>query len=269
MKQVTEHVFVETGFPGSNNTFVVTTEGIVMIDTPQAPGDAGKWREEIAKHGRVKYIINSEPHGDHISGNYFFEGTVVGHEGVRDAALNSSAEALREQMKRIPGAEPLPDDFCFMPPTITYSKTMTLYLGKHSFRLINLPGHTPSQSAIFIPEEKVVCTSDNVVNGVQPFLFQSLPYEWLESLKKIQELDVKFVVPGHGEVCDLGVIPQVSRTIQNWIDVVKEALKKGMSLEQAQNDAALLERHGIKAGNDPMSKRMIESSMTRLYEVLK
>ena len=89
MYQPTENVYVETAFPGSNNTFVVTGEGIVMIDTPQMPGDAMKWREEIAKHGKVKYIINTEPHGDHISGNYFFEGTVVAHDGVRDAALNS------------------------------------------------------------------------------------------------------------------------------------------------------------------------------------
>jgi cyclase len=270
MQQVTDNVFVETGFQGSNNTFVVTAEGVVLIDTPQMPGDAVTLRKEIAKRGTVKYIIDTEPHGDHFTGNFFFDGTVVAHDGVRDAILASSADELKQRMKEMsPDGPQMPDDFYFKPPAVTFSQKLTLYLGNHTFELTNLPGHSPYQAAVYIPEEKVVCTSDNVVNGVQPFLHQSVPYEWLESLKRYREMDAEIVVPGHGEVCDLSVIPQMSTTIQAWIDAAREALEKGMSLEEAQEDTALLERHGIKVGNDPMSKRVVGISMTRLFEVLK
>jgi cyclase len=270
MQKVTNNVYVETGFAGSNNTFVTTSEGIVMIDTPQSAGEAVKWRDEIAKHGKVKYVINTEPHPDHVSGNWFFEGTVVAHEGVREAILALSVDQTRKQMKEMaPKAPPLPDDFCYKAPSITFSQRLTLHVGKHTFQLINLPGHTPYQTAVYIPEEKVVCTSDNITNGVSPFLFQALPYEWLESLKRYQELDAKIVVPGHGEVCDLSVVPQVSKIIQSWIDVTKEALKKGMSLEQTQKDTVLLKKHGIDLGKDPMMQRMVGINLTRLFEVLK
>ncbi len=270
MQKVTDNVYVETGFGGSNNTFVVTGEGIVMIDTPQSPDDAAKWQEEIAKHGTVKYIINSEPHGDHFTGNYFFEGTVVGHEGVRKAVLAADPDQLRQQMKQMaPDAAPIPDDFCYRPPEITFSQKLSLHLGNHTFELTNLPGHTPYQTAVYIPEEKVVCTSDNVVNNVQPFLHQAVPYDWLESLKRYQEYDANYLVPGHGEVCTPDYLPEMSKMVQAWIDAAKEAIEKGMTVEQVQEDTSLLEKHGISVGNEPFARRVVGISMTRLLEVLK
>jgi cyclase len=101
MQRITNNVYAETGFRGCNPGFVVTTEGVVMIDTPQMPADAIKWREEVAKHGRVRYLINTEPHGDHFTGNFFFEGTVVAHEGTRQAILAASVEQLKERFKQM------------------------------------------------------------------------------------------------------------------------------------------------------------------------
>ena len=53
MQQLTKNVFVETGVRGCNHGFVKTACGIVMIDTPQKPTDALKWRDEIARHAGV------------------------------------------------------------------------------------------------------------------------------------------------------------------------------------------------------------------------
>ena len=65
--------------------FVTTSEGVVMINvSPMFPTDAVKWRDYIKKRGEVRYIINTDYHIDHITGNYFFPGTVVSHQGVRD-----------------------------------------------------------------------------------------------------------------------------------------------------------------------------------------
>jgi cyclase len=270
MQRITENVYVETGFGGSNNTFVVTSEGIVMIDTPQSPEDAVKWKDEIAKHGEVQYIINSEPHGDHFTGNYFFDGMVVAHDGVREAILASNPDQFRQQMKQMaPNTTPIPDDFYYKAPVITFSQKLTLHLGDHTFELTNLPGHTPYQTAIYIPEEKVVCTSDNVVNGVQPFLHQAVPYQWLESLKRYQEYDAEFLVPGHGEVCTPDYLPEMSKMVQAWIDAAKEAINKGMTAEQIQEDTSLLKKYGIKVGTEPFAKRVVGMSMANLIEKLK
>jgi glyoxylase-like metal-dependent hydrolase (beta-lactamase superfamily II) len=269
MKKITANVYVETGFQGANCTFVTTAEGIVMIESPQMPVEAVKWRDEIAKHGTVRYLINTEPHGDHFSGNCFFQGTVVGHEGTRQAILASNVEQFKERLKQMsPASLPFMDGFTFRASTITFSERLTLYVGKHTFQLVHLPGHSPYQVAVYIPEEKVVCTSDNIVYKTQPFLHQALPYEWLDSLKKYKEFDADFLVPGHGEVCDKSYIPEMSAAIQAWIDVVNDALKQGLTLEQAQNKPALLEKHGIKVGTDQRAQMTVRNSLAHLYEVM-
>ena len=77
-----------------------------MIDTPQMPKDALVWRDEINKHGDVRYLINTEPHSDHFSGNYFFGGIVVGHEGIREAIRSASVEQLRDYVNQIAPENP-------------------------------------------------------------------------------------------------------------------------------------------------------------------
>ncbi len=270
MQKITDNVYAETGFRGCNPGFVVTREGVVMIDTPQMPADAVGWRDEIARHGPVRYLINTEPHGDHFTGNHFFEGTVVAHQGTREAILASSVEQLKERFKQMaPESLSLMEGFGYRPPTITLSQQLTLYLGDHTFQLINLPGHTPYQVAVYIPEERVCFTSDNVFHKVQAFLHQALPYEWLESLKRIGELEADVLVPGHGKICDRSYIPEMSAFIQDWIDAVSEAIGKGMSLEEAQDRVSFLDRYPMESGTESMAEMVQRMNVARLYEVLK
>jgi cyclase len=268
MQKITENIYVETDFPGCNVGFVVTEEGVVMMDTPMVPSNAVSWRGEIAKFGPLRYLINTEPHNDHISGNSFFGGVVVGHEGAREQILNASVERTRDLLRRMaPESLPETENLSFRPPTITYSERLTLYLGKHTFKLIHMPGHTPFQTAVYIPEERVVFTSDNVTGG-SPFFRQSVPYEWLESLGQIEELDVDILVPGHGPVCDKSSIAKMRAIISSCIDAVASAVDRGMSLEEAQNTVSLMGEDTNIEKNDFMIQAEHES-IARLYEVIK
>ena len=81
MERVTDNVFAETKIRGCNPAYVVTSDGVVVIDTPQLPTHAVKMRKEAESHGEIKYLINTEYHVDHIFGNYYFKGAgiVVSH----------------------------------------------------------------------------------------------------------------------------------------------------------------------------------------------
>ena len=74
MEQVSANVYAETCLGGCNPGFVTTKDGIVMIDSPQIPSDAIHWRNEMKNKGEIRYLINTEPHRDHIAGNFFFPG---------------------------------------------------------------------------------------------------------------------------------------------------------------------------------------------------
>lgn len=270
MQKITANVYAETGFRGCNPGFVVTREGVVLIDTPQMPADAVAWRKEVAKRGAVRYVLFTEPHGDHFSGAHFFPGTVIGHEGTRQAMLAASASQFIDRMKeRAPESLPLLEGFRFRPPEITFTEKLSLHVGDHTFQLIHMPGHTPYQSAVYIPEEKVIFTSDNVFGRVQAWLVQSVPFEWLESLKRLQALGDNTLVPGHGSICDSGYLPEMSAFIQDWIDAVNGAISRGLSLEEAQRQVSLLDRYPMEPGSEAMAQMVQTGNVARLYEVLK
>jgi len=134
MQQISDNVYVETGFQGCNVSFVTTSEGVVMVDTPMRPTEAVKWRQEIAQKGSIRYLINTEHHVDHIFGNYFFSGAVISHKGIReafDASLGPRDELLERIRQMDPGAVSVVDlnKYEPTPATITFSHQMSLYVG--------------------------------------------------------------------------------------------------------------------------------------------
>ena len=270
MQQVSANVYVETAFRGCNPGFVTTKEGIVMIDSPQNPSDAMKWREQMKGKGEVRYLINTEPHGDHVTENFFFPGTVIAHQGTRDALATSfDLNMVMERMKVIdPEGLPLMEGYSLKKPSITFSERLFLYLGEHTFEAIHLQGHTASEVAVHIPEERVVFTGDNIFYKVQAFLHQGYPEEWLESLKKIGELDVDVIVPGHGEVCDKSYLSEQASFIEEWVEAVRQAIKQGLSKEEAQAKISFLDRYPMGMGLEAMGPEVQKMNVERLYDLL-
>jgi len=268
MQQITSNVYVETGNRGCNTGFIVTKDGIVMVDTPFIPADAKKWRDEIAKYGEVRYIIDGEPHPDHVSGNCWFGGTIIAHDGTRQAIMNAKPEDIINMLKRMaPDQLPLDPEFKYRLPDITISERMTFYLGNHTFHLIALPGHSPYQVAVYIPEERVVFTSDNVVRDM-PLFFQSVPYGWLDSLKQLQKLEIDKIIPGHGNICDKSFLQEMIATVQYWIDAVESAIKRGWSLEETVEKVTLADKYPQISQNQ-FRDGIRRKSVAHLYEVLK
>jgi cyclase len=267
MQQITHNVFVETGFRGCNTSFIVTAEGVVVIDTPMVPSEAKKWRDEAAKHGPVRYVINTEPHTDHATGNCWFGATVLAHEGTRQVLSEAKVDELKGMLKNMaPDSLPLDPAFTYHLPDITFTQNLTLYLGKHTFQLINLPGHTASEVAVYVPEEKVVFTGDNL-NLRIPIFVKSLPFAWLDSLKKLELLNADLYVPGHGDVSGKNCLPAMAEAIQYFIQAVKKAVDSGWSQDETAARVTLIEKYPF--AKEPMFAGMIRMSVTDLYRSLK
>ena len=56
--QLTENVYIETGFFGANVGCVTTDEGLLLTDTPARPTDAVAWLKEIEAKGKPRYLVN-------------------------------------------------------------------------------------------------------------------------------------------------------------------------------------------------------------------
>lgn len=267
--QLTSNVFVETRFHGANVGYITTDEGVVMVDSPYRPTDAVAWRKEIESKGPVKYLINMEPHDDHFTGSFFFDAPAVAHDKTREAMLSADINRIKETVAALdPAGLALIKKYRVHVPSITFSERLTLYLGRHSFHLIHLPGHTAGQIAVFIPEERVVFTGDNVTCRIQGFLHEADPFSWLESLQRIGELDVDYLVPGHGEVCDKSYLEEEADYIQGCVDAVRKAIGRGWTRDEAVDRVSLPSRYSLDEGSESIAPWLLRMSVSNLYDRL-
>ncbi len=270
MRQLTSNVYVETELRGCNHGFVTTSEGVVMIDSPHKPSDALKLKAEIAKHGQLRYIINTEPHGDHWTGNAFFDAPVIAHEGVRTRILETDLDEHIERVANFgPEEGPLMVGYKPNVPIITFKNGMTLRVGDHTFRMIHMPGHTLYQAAIVIEEEGVVFTSDNIFHKVQTWLHEANPDLWLTALESLRGLNEDIFVPGHGDLCDKGYLDEQGSFIMEWRDYVREAIDMGMTRDEAaQNLNKFVDRYPMDVGQAHMAPMVMRISAANLYDYL-
>ncbi|MBN1160373.1 MAG: MBL fold metallo-hydrolase [Dehalococcoidales bacterium] len=267
MQKITENVYVESQISACNSSCVVTKDGVVVIDTPMVPANAKKHAAAISKFGQVRYLVNTEPHGDHISGNCYFGGTHIAHAGTREAILASKVEDIKGMLQMMSPGTVLDNDFKYRPSDITFSEQMTFYLGDHSFYLYHMLGHSPYQLAVYVPEERTIFTSDNISRTL-PFFRQAIPDAWLKTLKELKKFDVDYVVPGHGDVGDKSCIAEMERTVNTWINTVKGAIAKGMTLEEVQKKVTMHEQFP-NLPHDERTAGVVNMNVTRLYEILK
>jgi len=271
VQQLSANMFVENGLRGCNHGWVTTSEGIVLIDTPNKPSDAVKLRAYFEQLGQpVRYILNTEPHGDHWTGNAYFDAPVVAHVGVRTRILATNidqhiawAGAMGpDEPKYLEGYKP-------NAPVITFDNEMKLHVGNHTFHLIHMPGHTPYQAAVIVEEEGVTFTSDNIFCKVQTWIQEGQPDDWLKSLESLRALREDTFVPGHGPVCDKGYLNEQGGFIQEWLDYVRGAIGRGMSKEECVASlTALTDRYPMDVEQDGMAPRVMQLNVANLYDYL-
>jgi cyclase len=268
MKQLTANVLVETEQRGSNHGLVTTTDGMVMIDGPHKPSDALRLKADIARRGPLRYILNTEPHGDHWTANAFFDVPVVAHEGVRSRILETDMEAHLARVATFGPDEPrLLEGYRANAPVITFQSEMTLHVGNHTFRMVNMPGHTPYQAAVVVEEEGVVFTSDNVFCKVHTWLQEADPDLWLQALGSLRELRAETLVPGHGPVCDKRYLNEQDAFIREWVDYVRGGIQRGMTKEQCVASlTALTDRYPMDVEQEGMAPRVMQMNVANLYD---
>ncbi len=281
MEQVTENIFTETTIRGCNPSFVTTSDGVVVIDTPQLPSKAVQMRNMAEERGPIRYVINTEHHVDHIFGNYYFRGAgvVVSHVGVADnfmvvtPELNPYEYAKEALPTDDPAGLPMfPDEATYFEdpnrPEITFSADLTLHVGGHTFELLHTPGHTPGQVAVHVPEERVVFTGDTIFSECQTWHYTSNIDQWLDALDRIQTLDVDHIVPGHGPVTTPSYIEVQRSFLREWVAAVSDGIAKGWSRDECVSNISFADRYPVDVGQEYMMDHIQTHNVEALYDKL-
>ncbi|HEY6928464.1 MAG TPA: MBL fold metallo-hydrolase [Thermoanaerobaculia bacterium] len=118
--------------------------------------------------------------------------------------------------------------------SVVYGDEMTFWSGRREFRLMSVTGDASGSTVLYLPGSKVLVTGDVLVSpedgkGPPPWTTNSYSVTpWVESLRRLDRLDVKAIVPGQGPVMhDKTYLRRTTELFAAIIDQVQSALEHG------------------------------------------
>ena len=223
----------------SNTIFLITRDGVVVVDTRVTPNEAEKVLVEIRKQTNlaIVYTINTHYHGDHTFGNQIFQssGPIIAHENVRRSLSGDSGKDHLGSFNSRNIHEL--DKTVVTPPTIVFKDEMEIFLGGYSLRLIHVRGHTDGDLFIYIKELKTLITGDLVVHKRIPDMSDAYIEDWISAMNKLGNLDAEIYIPGHGDPGGKPVLLAMRHYLFNLKTLVLKGLEEGKSLKETQDAA--------------------------------
>ena len=286
--------------PQGNTTVIIGERDVLVVDSGYLPSSAAEDIAQIRRWTRlpVRYLLNTHWHPDHQRGNSAyvdaFPGVaVVAHRetaklmATYDAAnrerypkrLQSMKETLAQKpdaelQKTVEGRSRVLAELeksRLQLPTLTFDSEMTVDLGNRIVEIRHAGiGDTRGDAWAYLPKEQVLVTGDVLVAPV-PYFFAGYPEGLARSLRRLLELDVKAIVPGHGDVMhDQTYLKAVLEMVETMFGQVNAAVVRIGSLSarledvRPQIDVSAYRRRF--AGDDPHNQEYFDESIEGLIK---
>lgn len=226
----------------TNSGFIVTNEGVVVIDT-QGPKDLSillKKKIQEVTDKPVIYVVNTHYHGDHTFGNQYFREAreIISHENTKKNLIEKDKQH-REQFKKFFGDNAL-EGFELTLPTKTFKDTLTLQAGGKTIELAYLGrGHTDGDIIVYLPIERIMFGGDLFYKDRLSWLGDAYAIEWIETLDKLKHFDAVIHVPGHGDIGNIDMLQNFQQYLVDLQLEVKKYIEKGKTLDEMKKEIDL------------------------------
>ena len=223
----------------SNNAFLVTEEGVLVIDARQHPKRAEELLATIRQvtDRPIKWVVNTHAHGDHYFGNKVFKAegaTFIAHRDTAGMMKKHYGLEMKRRMGYFKQRGFDPDDVELVKPEITFDSRLTLTLGGRTVELLYFgAGQNPGDTFVFFPAERVIFAGG-------PFSKKSWPNpsftpsmkKWVELLRKIAAMDADIYLGGHGDIGTKKDVLDEAQMLSDFDAGMRDAVAKGMTKDE-------------------------------------
>jgi len=217
----------------SNSSFVITHEGVLVVDTGSSAAVgaslAGTIRGVTAQP--IRWIVNTHGHGDHWLGSAALAGPkteVIAGSKVRNRIRDELAYWVDLFDKMTNGATGK-DVKAVLPTTVIDSRSTRNFGGVAATFIPSGDSHSPGDLLVWLPEKKVLISGDVVYTDRAPVTFDGRVAQWIKFLRELEGLGVQKLIPGHGRVGDAADITRQ----REYFEMVWNAVEKGFEAGQA------------------------------------
>ena len=220
--------------PGTN-TYLVGNEDVTVID----PGPAMEDHIDaiLAASKNIKQIVVTHTHPDHSPGVRLMK------EKLDIPAFGMLTKSSKNQ------------DTTFNPSRILEDGEV-FHEDEFSLEVVHTPGHASNHLCFILREEKFIFTGDHIMNGSTVVIGppDGNMKQYIESLEKLKDYDIKKIAPGHGEVLEN------PHQVADWI--INHRLEREKKVFEALKDAS-------KGTPDSLVEKVYDDVDSSLFPIAK
>jgi cyclase len=240
LKQISNDLYFFYEFSGSNAVFMVTDEGVLVIDTRTHPRPGQALLDMIRKvtDKPIKWVINSHFHGDHHFGNAPFKAAGATFVAQAETARIMAHVQAKEMARRVDGFKSQgldPSEVKLILADVTFDNTMTIKLGGREVRLMYLgPGQQAGDTFVAFPHARALFTPGAFGKRSMPNMaFTPSVDSWVRLLEQVAVMDVDRILPAHGDVANRADVKELAAMLADEYSTVKDSVAKGLSVDDA------------------------------------
>ena len=225
---------------GHNNnlSFIVTKEGVVVVNAGDNYLLAQSLHDEIRKHTDqpVKYVVLENGQGHAMLGsNYWKEqgAKIVAHRDTAKYIEQVGYDALAGMRARARDKAYRTE---FAMPDIVYDDKLDLSMGGTKIEVLHLGrAHHHGDTMVWLPEKKLVIAGDTAFHiRMLPIFEDTDTASWIAVWDKFEALGATTVIPGHGGPTDMATVRRWTRDyLVDLRTKVKAVIDAGGSLDDA------------------------------------
>ena len=234
--EVAPGLFFQYHHEESNNAWLVTDAGVLVIDTRQHPRRGEELLAAIRKttDKPVRWVVNTHAHGDHYFGNSVFKregATIIGHRDTYGMMQHHFGLEMKRRQGYFKQRQFDPQEVKLVLPDITFDSTLTLNAGGRTVELLYMgAGQNPGDTFVRFPKERVIFAGGPFSKNSWPNpSFTPSMIGWVDILRKIAAMDVDVYLGGHGDIGAKADVLQEAKMLEDFDRGMREAVAKGMS----------------------------------------
>ena len=225
---------------GHNNnlSFIVTTEGVVVVNAGDNALLAESLHHEIKKHTDlpVKYVILENGQGHAMLGSNYWQS-----QGAKIVAHVETAQEIEEHgvdiLDRMRlGRRDKGFGTELTSPDITFEDQWVVELGGERIEALYLgPAHSPGDISVWLPRQKLVIAGDVAFHErLLPVMEDTDTAGWIETWESFLGLGAEIVIPGHGGPTGYDEVTRYTRDYLLYMrEKVAALVEEGGSLQDA------------------------------------